>query len=353
MTVSKLSALIRKSILWGRFIKLSMLAIPMIVVTALEFDAREVPYSRLGRTKIRRLFRRFSFFIAPFYRQFLNKDFFSGKSIVVDYEDYRPIATSLDGFVAFAWICEKMKINVKIKESNNVIWRYFENDTLINTKDESTYKLQSSMQERVFVNNLAWFGIFFISSAYGYKILSQLAINQNLERRANEWSADNLKGDWVAVHFRGTDGSERNRISVDAYITYLKEVIGSQYNIFACSDQAQFIDKIRMAFPNRVFSRDIERSYNESPLHRHDVLGLNKGIDTFNQEKDALIDLLILAKAKLIYATGSGFVDVARYFNPQIKIISRRNQRRIIRSKNNMPMPRIDLYESLCYRPLK
>ena len=83
------------------------------------------------------------------------------------------------------------------------------------------------------------------------------------------------------------------------------------------------------------------------------MIGLNKGIDNFNQEKDALIDLLILAKAKLVYATGSGFVDVVRYFNPQIKIISRRGQRRIIRGKNNAPMPRMDLYDSLCSEPLR
>ena len=40
------------------------------------------------------------------------------------------------------------------------------------------------------------------------------------------------------------------------------------------------------------------------------------------QMKDALMDILILSKAKLIYTTGSWFVDVVRFFNPSIKIVS-------------------------------
>ena len=290
-------------------------------------------------------------FITAFCRQFLNKDFLDSKWVVVNYEDCRPIGSSLDGLVAFAWLCEKMKINVNIKNPNNMIWRHFENDNLINITNESTHKFQPAMQKKFFENNVAWSGIYFIPSTYGHKILSKLKINPYLKRRANEWFSDNIKGDWVAVHYRGTDAANRHRIDIDPYITYLKEVIGTQYSIFACSDQAQFISKIHTAFPVKVFSRDIERSYNERPIHRHDIIGLNKGIDTFNQEKDALIDLLILAKAKLIYTTGSGFVDAARYFNPQIKIISL-DQRKIGRGKNNMPIPRKDLYDRLC-RPLK
>ena len=335
-----------------------MLATPMIWVTTLEFQIRRA--SGFGRVMTGFLYR-LLIFIRLFYRQFLNKDFLSSKCIVVNYEDCRPIGTSLDGIVGFAWICEKMKINVNIKNPNNMIWRHFENDTLINNTNKLMPKLPLATRNKFFENHIAHFGDFFISSIYGHKILSKLAINSHLKRCANQWFADNIKGDWVAVHYRGTDTAKekeircryRYRIDLDPYITYLKEVIGNQYSLFVCSDQAQFIDKMRIAFPSRVFSRDIERSYNESPIHRHgllgqhDFLGPRKEIDSFNQEKDALIDLLVLAKAKLIYATGSGFGDAARYFNPQIKIISL-DQRKIGRGKNNMPIPRKDLYDSLC-----
>ncbi len=344
--------------LWGRVIKLRMLAIPMIWVTTLEFQIRRAP--SFGRMMTGFLYR-LLIFIRLFYRQFLNKDFLNSKCVVVNYEDCRPIGTSLDGIVGFAWLCEKMKINVKIKHPSSMVWRHFENDTLINTKDKSIHKLPPATRKKFFKNHIAHFGDFFISSTYGHKILSKLAINQNLERCADQWFADNIKGDWVAVHYRGTDIAhkkntkfqQRYRIDLDPHITYLKEVIGDQYSIFACSDQAQFIDKMRIAFPSKVFSRDIERSYDESPIHRHFtvITKTQEKIDNFNQEKDALIDLLVLAKAKLIYTTGSGFAGAARYFNPQIKIISL-DQRRIGRGKNNVPIPRMDLYDRLC-RPLK
>ena len=356
----KLSALIKKSRLLGRFIKLRMLSIPMIWVTSLECQAREKSHLQ-GKAKIKDLKYTLSRFTDLFRRQFLNKDLPDVKCIVVDYEDCRPIGVSLNGFVACAWVCEKMKINIKIKKPNSMLWRHFEKDQLINNTDKLTHKSQPSARKKFFKNNTGRFGTFFISSAFGHKIVSKLAINQYLERCANQWSADNLKGDWVAVHYRGTDVVKkknmkcrwRYRLDLDSYITYLKEVIGDQYSIFACSDQAQFIDKMRIAFPSKVFSRDIERSYDKSPIHRHFtvITKTQEEIDHFNQEKDALIDLLILAKAKLIYTTGSGFADATRYFNPQIKIISL-DQRRIGRGKNNVPMPRKDLYDSLC-RPLK
>ena len=341
--------------LWWRVIKLSILAIPVIWVTTLEFQIRRAP--SFGRMITGFLYR-LLVFIRLFYRQFFSEDFLNSKCVIVNYKDCRPIGTSLDGIVGFAWICEKMKINVKIKNPSSMVWRHFENDKLINTAGESTHASQFFTQKEFFYNYIGWFGTFFISSAYGHKILSQLSINPQLEKCANQWTDSNLKGDWVAVHYRGTDVARwkndkyrrRYRIDLDPYITYLKEVIGNQYSLFVCSDQAQFIDKMRIAFPNRVFSRDIKRSYDASPIHRHNIIRQRAKINAFNQEKDALIDLLILAKAKLVYTTGSGFADVARYFNPQIKIISL-DQRRIGQGKNNVPIPRKDLYDKLC-RPL-
>ena len=313
---------------------------------------------KVNKTTVARILDRRLWFTCLFRRQFLHRDYLDSKCVVVNYEDYRPIGTSLDGFVAFAWICEKMKINVKIKKPTNMIWRHFESDNLINMTNESKHKLQFSTQKKI-ENDIAWFGIFCISSVYGHKILSKLAINRHLKRCADQWIANNIKGNWVAVHYRGTDIAAkkdslfkyRYRIDLDPYIIYLKRVIGDEYSIFACSDQAQFIDKMYMAFPGRVFSRDIERSYNELPLHKHNIIGHPRNeIDNFNQEKDALIDFLILAKSKLIYTTGSGFVDATRYFNPHIKIISL-DQRKIGQGKNNAPIPRKDLFNRLS-RPL-
>ena len=143
--------------LWRRFIKLSMLAIPMIWVTTLEFQIRRAP--SFGKMMTGLLYR-LLIFIRLFYRQFLNKDFLNSKYVVVNYEDCRPIGTSLDGIVGFAWVCEKMKINVKIKHPSNMVWRHFENDTLINTKDESMHKLPPATQKNFFLITLRILVIF-------------------------------------------------------------------------------------------------------------------------------------------------------------------------------------------------
>ena len=77
----KLSVLHEKSMLWGRFIKLSILAIPMIWVTTLEFQTRKAP--SFGKMMTGFLYR-LLIFIRLFYRQFLNEDFLNSKCGAVE-----------------------------------------------------------------------------------------------------------------------------------------------------------------------------------------------------------------------------------------------------------------------------
>ena len=106
---------------------------------------------------------------------------------------------------------------------------------------------------------------------YGHKVISQLLISRSLQKQADKWSHEHLAGNWVGVHYRGTDQLKREkyraRIETDSYIAYLKTVVDEDCNIFACSDQAQFIEQLHFAFPDRVFCRDITRSYDARNLH--------------------------------------------------------------------------------------
>ena len=360
----KLNKIGYRSLKWPRLylrvIKLCIFAIPIILVASSRYKFKACEdVGRLLRIwmRIRRFLRQSRYLIGIYRNEFLNKDFIDSKCVTVNYIDYRPIASSLDGIVAFAWICEKMKINIKFQHPTHMIWRHFENDIIINTTDKLGHRVKS-IPQNFFSDGIAYFGIFFVSSEYGYKVLSKLSVKEGLKESANRWFAKHIKRDWVAVHYRGTDIAagaragtgyiRRYSIELDPYITYLKGVLDNQRNIFACSDQAQFIDKMRLAFPGRVFARDIKRSYDDDPIHRHGVAFGSPGqeVDNFDQEKDAWIDLLILAKAELIYTTGSGFVDAVRYFSPSIKIVSM-DGRTIGRGRNNAPMPRRDLYERL------
>jgi len=262
------------------------------------------------------------------------------KNVVLSWGvNFHGVATAFDSFVFIAWLCQKMGLNLRIEHPTLMVWRHFENDSFINNTDIH--------EEAVLYppTAIAWLGKFYVSTEYGYKVLSELSIKQHLRETADEWFNEHIQGDWVAVHYRSTDRDPyRAQIGLEGYVTYLSSVLDSRCSIFACSDQAQFINKMENAFPSRVFARDIERSHSKERLH---ALGRHpKGVDNFEQEKDALIDLLILAKARLIYTTGSGFIDVVRYFNPKTKIISLDG--RTIRKKNHyLPILRKDLFESL------
>ena len=305
---------------------------------------------RLFLRKIKYIRKDISSFHEIFRSACLNKGFILDKYIFVHHNIY-PFGTALDMMVGLAWLCEKMKVNIEIEHPTCTIWRYFENNTLINTTNQSQGQ-RFEYEKRNFPYRLAFYGIFSVSSEYGHKVLSKLSIKESLKKSANEWLDKHIKGDWVAVHYRGTDieyhkktNAYRYRIELDAYIIYLKGVLDEQSSIFACSDQAQFIDKMNEAFPGRVYARAIKRSYDHKRLHVWRAV-----VGNLQQELDALIDLLILAKAKLIYTTSSGFVDVVRYFNPQTKIVSL-DSRRIGRGKNNIPIPKKDLFNRLS-RPL-
>ena len=145
-----------------------------------------------------------------------------------------------------------------------------------------------------------------------------MEIKKEFRQQADKWISDNLEGDWIGVHYRGTDFAKfRFRwLAIKNYISYLKEIIDDHYNIFVCSDLLQFIEQIDAAFPGKIFSRDIIRSDGIENLH------FNFKYSGKQQKDEAFMDLLILSKAPLVYTTGSAYIDAIRFLNPAIKIIS-------------------------------
>ena len=220
---------------------------------------------------------------------------------------FRPI-------IGIAWFFEKMNCNVKFVFDEG--YDYFENFILKVSKESLAEKFISlRLNMREFDRHCIH-----IPSEYAYSVISRLSIKQDIQKQADEWVRSNLRANWVGVHFRGTDfvigGRGRSFIEMDTYIYYLKRVINKHCNIFVCTDQTQFIDLMHETFPGRVFSRNIQRSYDNRGLHESpDYAGLQQRID-------ALIDLLILSKAGLVYKTAGTFSHLTRFFNPSVKIIS-------------------------------
>ena len=225
-----------------------------------------------------------------------------------------PIGGVFFTIIGIAWFYEKLHINISLSIQNIL----FEHAVLISRRKHQSNNIHPPRN----LKGIALYDYFSkssISSAYGNKVISKMVIKKALQCQANEWADSNLRGDWIGVHYRGTDANytvKYRYMSITKYIAYLKGVLGDHCNIFVCSDQAQFIEQVHIAFPGRVCSRDITRSDDKTPLHRGSKYA------GAQQQEDALIDLLVLAKAKLVYTTGSYFVDVVRFLNPAIKIVS-------------------------------
>ena len=247
------------------------------------------------------------------------REFFYTKHIVLNAYTLRTMVHIFGGLSLVAWLCEKMKVNLRIEGLSDL----FSDDLIINNASEYSKDYFENTRE-LDAAAMLWLAIFYTRSEYGYKILSKFSIREDIRKCADEWFANHIRGDtWVAVHFRGTDCKDmktqyknRCRIKLNDYINYLQAVLDNKCSILVCSDQAQFIDEMRDAFPGRVFARDIQRSYDNRALH------LDPEYRGVKQKKDALIDMLILAKANLVYTSGSGFIDALRFLNPSIKIVS-------------------------------
>ena len=222
-----------------------------------------------------------------------------------------PLGQYFRSIVGVAWFFEKMNCNIKFVFAED--FNYFENSTLkVSPQSSPQSYIALKLYMREFESYYVW-----VSSEYAYSVMSRLTIKKEIQEQADEWMRANLKDNWIGVHFRGTDQLlASDYIKPDIYISYLKKVVAKNRSIFVCSDQAQFIDRMSEAFPGRVFSRSIHRSYDNRSLHRHiDYAGLQ-------QRKDSLIDLLILSEAGFVYKTAGTFSSLTRFFNPESKIIS-------------------------------
>ena len=251
--------------------------------------------------------------------------------------------------IGIAWLCEKLGINVKFTFPDTYVigsTNFFENPILSYAKTcspEDFTRLKKPLVNLDYRNHRTlpslWeeFTKRRISNEFGYKIISMLSIKQEIQQQADQWCYANIKGKCVGVHYRQTDGFHENRIiKIEDYINYLKQVLDHHCMILTCSDSKQFIDAIHKAFAGRVVSRDIVRSEDFQSLHRHEAYAGDQ------QRKDALIDILTLAKTETIYTVGSFFIDIIRFFNPSIKIISIDRRRgwyhRV--SSNYLPIPK-------------
>ena len=230
-----------------------------------------------------------------------------------------PYTTFFKRLITATWLYAKMGVNVEYIAGKHIRAKSYFKGSVVLKQYKKIHPKPRVVHLRlpIFYKPVAEH---IVPPEFGYRVLSKLRISSEIKEQVDGYTNPYAEEDWIAVHYRGTDVRELEwrYMSLESYIIYLKKVLGDRYRIFACSDQAQFIDAMHAAFPGRVFATDVRRSDDEFPIH----IGREGRHAKPHQKKEALIDLLILAKAKLIYTTGSGFVDSVRWFNPHAKIIS-------------------------------
>jgi len=278
----------------------------------------------------------------------------SGKNHIVATVKNPTLANYLYGIIGIAWICDKKNVSLEFVFPDERI-PLFEYVHINKTSTNQTNATRKAFNIDSITSYLASTGRRVarkdMTADYGHEVISRLSIRKDLQRQADEWLDTYIKGDWVAVHYRGTDMYTHPRfaerlMSINSYIAYLKEVLDDQSSIFVCTDQAQFIEQVERAFPGRVYYRKIRRSTDTKTLHlRHD--NSYNDDEAYQQKCDALIDVLVASKARLIYTTGSQFIDITRYLNPHIWIISLNKRWERRNAVNYLPIPQASFLKTL------
>ena len=131
-----------------------------------------------------------------------------------------------------------------------------------------------------------------IRNKFYEKIFSKLILNDTIERILKIFSPFNFK-EYVGVHVRRGDVPNYRKIGLKIYFKWLKN--HKIKKIFLCSDNDNVFCKFKDKF-------NVIRYYHRS-LNRNSPQGI----------QDALIDIILLSKCKLIISGDSQFSKCASY----------------------------------------
>ena len=128
----------------------------------------------------------------------------------------------------------------------------------------------------------------------------------------------------LGVHMRGTDkgaaiaSDETNRkVGPAAYYEEIDQYIAKHDDcrIFVATDQEQYLEAMTERYPERVLSRDAQRS-------NDDLNTFQKAEgDAYKKGEEALIDCLLLSRCDFLLKCTSHLSESSMYFNPKLECI--------------------------------
>ncbi|MDN3506146.1 MAG: nodulation protein NodZ [Simkaniaceae bacterium] len=146
-------------------------------------------------------------------------------------------------------------------------------------------------------------------------IQKYIRIKKPIQNKIDNFVHSNFDGQHIiGVHYRGTDKViEAPRVTYDEMLSCVKDYISKgnfrEYKIFVASDEIQFVDFMRKAFPGTVVTYSSQYSMDGKPLHRNST-------NNFLQGEEALIDCLLLSRGDVLIRTSSNLSLWSTYFNP-------------------------------------
>ncbi|PCI95116.1 hypothetical protein COB11_03030 [Candidatus Aerophobetes bacterium] len=122
----------------------------------------------------------------------------------------------------------------------------------------------------------------------------------------------------IGIHYRGTDKHlEASHLDYDmltkALTKELRALGDVDYVIFLATDEPSVVERLSASYPDRLVYTDAERM--QEPVHYASNKCYQKG-------REALVDMLLLAKSNIIIRTNSNLGAVSCFYNPKMKIVN-------------------------------
>ena len=142
----------------------------------------------------------------------------------------------------------------------------------------------------------------------------------------NEVEKLNINNKTIGIHYRGTDKqfdkSQATPITKSELLLIIQDYMKNNEveKIFCCSDEEDFIDKIKILYPNKLIEYKQIRSNNSNNFGF-----FRNGHRSSSNKKDSLtisclVDMLALSKCNTVIKTSSALSSFSKIINPSLNL---------------------------------
>lgn len=199
-------------------------------------------------------------------------------------------------------------------------WHYYFEPLVIGSKENSTVRTTTHGEDDFARDKRSS-----LSRHEAHQLINQyIKVKSHILNRVDHFAKKHFKNHFIiGIHYRGTDKvrSKAPRVSYQKVFKIIRKKIAQHgsddWRLFVATDEAEFLAKIKKAFPKRVIATKAIRSNNGEPVHK-------SRINPYQAGEDALIDALLLSKTNLLIRTSSNLSIWSSYLNPDlpVKILS-------------------------------